>query len=60
MALHNFAVQEREQDAIALARHCQIHQKQHVMFSKFCAISIDGFKRDRYMLKIDDMTAKVQ
>ena len=30
------------------------------LFLKMCAISIDGYKRDRYMLKIKDMTANVE
>ena len=30
------------------------------MFLKMCAISIDGYQRDRYMIKIKEMTAEVE
>lgn len=30
------------------------------MFLKMCAISIDGYQRDRYMIKIKDMTMEVE
>ena len=30
------------------------------MFLKMCAISIDGYQRDRYMIKIKEMTDEVE
>jgi hypothetical protein len=37
-----------------------IEKKQFFQFQKVCQISIDGHKRDRYMLKIDDMTNTIR
>ena len=59
-SLQNFAAREIEWQSIITNRQTEIQKKFFVIFTKFCAISIDGYKRDRYMLKIQDMTEKVE
>ena len=58
--LCNFAAQEAMWEAQQAERRCQIHYKYLTMFLKMCAISIDGYQRDRYMIKIKEMTEEVE
>lgn len=59
MTLYEFATLESEMESTALSRQVELAKKYHVLFRKVIAVSIDGFKRDRYMIKINDITKKV-
>lgn len=41
-------------------RAYNLFKKYYILFLKMSAISIDGFKRDRYIIKIKDMTDSVE
>ena len=41
-------------------RRSQLQHKYLTMFLKMCAISIDGYQRARYMIKIKEMTDDVE
>ncbi len=58
--LYIFGAREKEFEEFAFNCLQEVQKKYYVLFLKLCSISIDGYKRDRYMLKIEDMTAKVE
>ena len=47
-------------EAVQAERRAQLQHKYLTMFLKMCAISIDGYQRDRYMIKIKEMTDEVE
>ena len=47
-------------EAAKVERLSQLQHKYLTMFLKMCAISIDGYQRDRYMIKIKEMTDDVE
>ena len=58
--LCNFAAKATIWEASQARRRQELQKKYLTLFLKMCAISIDGYKRDRYMLKIKDMAANVE
>jgi len=58
--LCNFAAQEAKWEVAQQERRSQLQYKYLTMFLKMCAISIDGYQRDRYMSKIKEMTDDVE
>ena len=58
--LCNFAAQEVMWETVQAERRSKLQNKYLTMFLKMCAISIDGYQRDRYMIKIKEMTDDVE
>ena len=58
--LCNFAAQEVMWETVQAERRSKLQNKYLTMFLKICAISIDGYQRDRYMIKIKEMTDDVE
>ena len=56
----NFSAQEIMWEVAQSERKAQLQYKYLTMFLKMCAISIDGYQRDRYMIKIKEMTDDVE
>ena len=58
--LCNYNAQEIAWEAVQAERRSKLQTKYLTMFLKMCAISIDGYQRDRYMIKIKEMTDEVE
>jgi len=55
-----FKAKECQWNAKQVDSQQRLFKKYYTLFLKMCQISIDGFKRDRYMIKIKDMAESVE
>ena len=58
--LANFAQQEHELNAKQIQSKWLLYNKHYTYLIKLITISIDGFKSDRYINKIKDMTENIE